>query len=129
MSSFTSPLKLEFISNNFWRLTEPFEFHVGTKESEEIISVPAGFGTDFASIPKLFWNILPPQGDYGKAAVIHDYLYVTQGLEGKYSRKQCDYIFLQGMEVLGVGGLARWLIYNAVRWFGGWAWDKYKKKQ
>lgn len=124
MSSFTTPLKLEFVSDNHWLLTEPFEYHVGSEDSTEVITVPAWFGTDFASIPKIFWNILPPQGDYGKAAVIHDYLYATHGLDGKYTRKQCDQIMLEGMKVLGVSGLARWLIYTAVRWFGGWAWDK-----
>ena len=127
MSSFTTPLKLEFVGGNRWRLTEPFEYHVGSKESEDAVLVPAGFETDFASIPQIFWNILPPTGDYGKAAVIHDYLYATQGLDGKYTRKRCDQILLEGMVVLGVGGLARWIIYNAVRWFGGWAWDKKDK--
>jgi len=42
------------------------------------ITVPAGYRTDFASIPhpmtRLVWPLLPPVGRSGKAAVIHDWL-------------------------------------------------------
>jgi len=41
-------------------------------------SVPAGYRTDFASIPRPIpwplWPLLPPVGRSGKAAVIHDWL-------------------------------------------------------
>ena len=40
------------------------------------IEIPEGFITDFASIPRGLWNILPPQHAHvGKAGVIHDWLY------------------------------------------------------
>ncbi|MBK5931525.1 hypothetical protein CCR82_13610 [Halochromatium salexigens] len=37
-------------------------------------NVPAGHRTDFASIPRLLWPLLPPVGRSGKATVIHDWL-------------------------------------------------------
>jgi hypothetical protein len=82
------------------------------------IEVPIGFTTDFASIPKLFWNLLPPDGKYGRAAVVHDYLYSTEGLSGEFTREQCDRIFLEAMTDLGVGPITRLLMFRAVRWFG-----------
>lgn len=79
------------------------------------IEVPAAFVTDFASVPRLFWNIFPPWGKYSKAAVVHDYLYVIGGCTRAYA----DYIFLEAMEVLGVNICTRRIMYSAVR-AGGW---------
>jgi hypothetical protein len=81
--------------------------------------VPAGFETDFASIPKLFWSILPPNGKYTGAAVIHDFLYHHH----RYTRKRSDQIFREAMKVLGVNWLTRGIMYQAVRWFGAKAWN------
>lgn len=95
-----------------WRLVEPFEYEssIGT------ISVPAGFKTDFASIPQAFWNILPPWGKYGKAAVVHDYLYRTPGAA---SKPIADAIFLEAMKALHVSWLVRYAMFVAVRCCGG----------
>src|SRR5437868_748210 len=43
--------------------------------SVQPIVVPAGFVTDFASIPRAFWSGMSPHGQYSRAAVLHDYLY------------------------------------------------------
>jgi len=125
MSSFTSPLVVEYLGEGKWRLVHPFEYHVGDEASDEIISVPVGFVTDFASIPRVFWSILSPYGRHGKAAVVHDYLYATNK---DYDRKQSDDIFKEAMVVLGVNWLKRGIMYNAVRWFAGGVWKKYRKK-
>ena len=76
------------------------------------ITIPSGFETDFASVPQLFWNILPPCGSYGKAAVIHDYLYRTPGIA---TRGQADAVFMEAMTFLGVDWLTRQVIYWGVR--------------
>lgn len=65
--------------NPEWATSELVSGHSADK-SEPIIRVPAGFVTDFASIPRAFWVVLPPTGKYGKAAVVHDYLYVMGGI-------------------------------------------------
>ena len=76
MSQFTTELVVEQIGDSkYYRLLEGFEYHVGEYPSNEVIVVPKGFITDFASSPKILWPILPPRGEYGKAAVIHDYCY------------------------------------------------------
>lgn len=76
--------------------------------------VPAGFQTDFASIPRIFWNILPPIGPYAQAAVVHDYLYQ----QGNVRRKTADLNFLNIMKTDGVNFFVRYLMYYAVRIFG-----------
>ena len=121
MSSFTSPLVVEFLGKNKWRLSRTFEYRRGP--DNKAIRVPAGFTTDFASIPKMFWSILSPYGRWGKAAVVHDYLYY---INKEYTRKQADKIFKEAMGVLGVNWLIKGTMYRAVRWFGGGAWKKHR---
>ena len=115
MSSFTNPLILKFLDrhkNNRWfQLVEPFEYHVGYQGSEDVITVPGGYCTDFASVPRIFWIVLPPVGLYGKAAVIHDYLCDTQ----ERPRKEADFIFREAMEVLGAPSWKILVMYRAVR--------------
>ncbi|EOG5721796.1 DUF1353 domain-containing protein, partial [Salmonella enterica] len=83
-------------------------------DNSDIISVPAGFITDLATIPRIFWTILPPDGKYAKAAIIHDYLYDN----ALRTKKEADLIFLDGMTVLGVPKWKRTVMYWAVRVFG-----------
>jgi len=104
-----------------WGLGEDMIWHF--EENGRII-VPINFITDFASIPKIFWNIHSPWGSYGKAAVLHDYLYKVQ----IYSRKKSDDIFLEAMKVSGTPFLTRQTFYTAVRLFAGGIWNKYKKE-
>jgi hypothetical protein len=87
---------------------------------EKIFRIPEGFISDFASVPRFFWRILPPWGRYAPAAVAHDYLYAN-GLI--CSRKEADLIFLKLMENLGVSWWKRKTMYQAVRMFGGNAWN------
>lgn len=117
MSSFTQPLTVTKLSARRWRVERAFEYHVGFEDSSEVISIPQGFITDFASVPRIFWVLFPPDGKYTQAAVVHDYLYMRHGIlaEREYSRKRCDQIFLEAMKVLGVPLLTRRIMYTAVR--------------
>ncbi|EDV2652081.1 DUF1353 domain-containing protein [Salmonella enterica subsp. diarizonae] len=113
MSKFTTPAILEMLGHYNWRVYEPFEFYL-SDDSSDVISVPAGFVTDLATVPRIFWILLPPDGKYAKAAIIHDYLY-DNALRTKY---EADRIFLDGMKVLGVPRWKRTIMYLAVRLFG-----------
>jgi hypothetical protein len=124
MSSFTTPLKLEYIDGFTWRVIEEFVYHVGDEGSYDTIRVPAGEETDFASIPRVFWRVLPPTGVYGKAAVIHDHLYKT----GARPKHEADLIFLEAMDVLGTPSPVRHTMYWAVKMFGFAAWNKHRKR-
>ena len=121
MSSFTDPLVVTPLPDGRrWKLVEPFRYHVGSYPSDTVLFVPKGFVTDFASVPRLFWNILPPWGKYGKAAVLHDFCYRNVIC----SRYRCDRLFLEAMKVLKVPFWKRQVMYWAVRCFGFWAYHK-----
>jgi hypothetical protein len=94
-----------------WKLAEPFRFQ-GTR----CINVPVGFITDFASVPRIFWNLFSPTGSYMRAAVVHDFLFHSKIL----TRRESDLVFLEAMKAAGVGLLTRSFVYGAVR-VGGWA--------
>jgi len=67
----------------------------------------------------MFWALLPEDGLYTPAAVIHDWLYKTHLV----NRAEADRIFLEIMERDGVPRWKRLAMYWAVRIFGGAAWE------
>lgn len=113
MSRFTTPAILEMLGHYNWRVYEPFEFYL-SEDNSDVISVPAGFVTDLATVPRVFWSVMPPDGKYAKAAIIHDYLYDN----ALRTKKEADLIFLDGMAVLGVPKWKQIVMYLAVRIFG-----------
>ena len=119
MSRFTEVLLVSPLSDGrTWVTMKDFGYDVGKEGSGDTVNVDIGFMTDFASVPRPLWAIIPRWGKYGNAAVIHDYLYWEQ----KRTRKQADDIFREAMGVLGVSGFTSWLMYWAVKLFGGLAW-------
>ena len=101
------------------------------------IHIHRGFRTDFASVPRVFWRMLPPWGRYTPAAVVHDFLYERAGacqLADRaglyiYTRKMADRLFRQYMAVLAVPQWKRAVMYRALR-IGGWlAWRRYSSKK
>jgi hypothetical protein len=124
MSSFTdnlivSPLK----DSKRWVVRKEFSYDVGFEGSNNTIVVPAGFITDYASIPQFLWSLFPNVGKYTSAAVIHDFLYYSH----ERTRKEADDIFKEGMIVLGVEEWKANLFYSAVRTFGEGAYKNNKK--
>jgi hypothetical protein len=105
---FLSKLRLEDTDGRKWKLLEPLEYRARTGA---ILIVPAGFITDFASVPRLLWRVLPPSGPYNEAAVLHDYLYRTSIVP----RKRADELFREAMQSLGVSRVTRWIMYLGVR--------------
>lgn len=125
MSSFNGKIILEKVGPHTWKVHSPFEYHVGYLGSGDVIRIPKGFVTDFASAPRGLWNLFPPDGPYTAAAIVHDYLYSEQGNvpEGKLrTRKECDEIFLEAMLELEVPLWQRYIMFWAVRVFGWMVW-------
>jgi len=112
---FLDALVLEYIDGHNWKVVNEFIYQTDVDHLSRIV-VPACFLTDFASVPKLLWNIMPPTGTYGKAAVIHDYLYRTPK---QASKDDADSVFLEAMKALGVGWWTRNTMYQGVHRFGG----------
>lgn len=93
-----------------------------------LITVPKGFITDGASIPKSLQWIYDPYGKYIKAAVIHDYLYSKYNDTG-INRTLADKIFDFIMKETGVNAKTRRKFYVAVKYFGKIFWqDKLKNE-
>lgn len=124
MSQFTQPFVGELIGKNKWRVYVPFEYHVGRYPSETIIYVPVGFVTDFASVPRVFWPIISPIDEHGKASVVHDYLYEIR----MFSKYECDKIFLEAMEVLKISKVKRYIMFCMVVAFGWKRWIECRRK-
>ena len=106
-----------FADGEYWFLRTELQYEV-REGSGLVVPVPRGFVTDFASIPRPFWSILPTWGQYGPASIVHDYLYWDQ----RCTREQADAIMLLAMEDSRVSRLRRTLIYWALRMGGACAW-------
>ncbi len=121
MSRFTDALVVSPLADGkTWVVLEPFGYDVGEEDSGDSVEVAIGFTTDFASIPRIFWIVLPTWGKYGNAAVIHDWLYWAQNR----SRRAADGIMFEAMGVLAVPAWKRYPIYWAVRGLGWIAWSR-----
>ena len=111
-----------FADGKNWTLLEPVPYSIkATGESGE---VPRGFVTDFASIPAAARGILEPYGRYGRAAVVHDYLY----WKNEPPREKADRAFKELMESSGTPAALRGTMYQAVRDFGKASWDRNRKE-
>lgn len=134
MGSFTSPPIVKMHSLKRWEMFAAFTYYrdpikkadgtIKTPEeyteeekklrSFEKIVVPAGFVTDLATIPRLFWSLFPPHDVYAKAAILHDYMYD----HAIGSKKEADKVLYESMRVLGVPKWKCKLFYWAVKFTG-----------
>lgn len=108
-----SKLNTSLIDNDYWEVLEDYTYEtsIGT------IVVPKGFKTDYASVPKIFRNIINTYGNHGRAAVVHDWLY-SKNCGINITREEADKIFLEIMKEWGVGVIKRQFMYRMVRLFG-----------
>ena len=148
MGKFNNLLDAKFNPPRKWTLDTPLKFDSDTLSDEgrdllkycgvrvtnkNVVSVPKGYITDLASVPRFCWAFIAPF-DVARAAVVHDILYekintaykgekiLTKHDREKY-RKVADDVFKEGMEsaVPPVPKWKIWAAYNAVRVFGRWA--------
>lgn len=99
-----------------WVLDLPLVYEI----EGDIITIPPGFETDLASIPRIAQPFIPVNGLHRSAAIIHDYLFVVQ----IYDRERTDKIFLQAMKDSNVSWLERTIMYAAIRAFGAVPWER-----
>lgn len=98
-----------------WRVDAPLIYVTAAGAP---VRVPVGFISDLASVPRIFWSVLPPFGRYTAAAVLHDWMYRTH----HFRRAMCDAIFLESMTSERVATWQRITLYLAVRLCGWIAW-------
>jgi len=115
MEGFLDALEVELVSEagrfgrGQWRLLVPLRF-----KCETLYTVPNGFITDFATVPRvpLLFEVLGERAH--KAAVLHDWAYEC----GLMSRYGADLLFLKAMKVTNVPLWVRLMMFCAVRLFG-----------
>jgi hypothetical protein len=112
-----------------WRFSDVLHY-VGRYIS---VTIPIGYVTDWATVPRLMWPIVPPTGKYNKATGVHDYLiteFLDKGLPDVTSA-QVDAEFRHAMRDCGVRLTLRWVMWAGVRWAApftksrrSWGWFK-----
>jgi hypothetical protein len=120
MSSFTK-LVVEVIDGEIFSVSQDFSFY-REKDKDEIYIVPAGFKSNFASVPRILQLLFSKRDVYSAASVLHDYLYTSKEI----SREKADLILKEGMLVLGSSKTSAYLFWLAVRLFGRSAWNNAK---
>lgn len=107
-------------------LAEPLEFEFpfptccDALQRPRILTVPCGFVSDGASVPRFFWRLLSPPLDPITLApsIVHDWLYI-HGAGMGFTRNECDIWY---HEALFANGYPLWkceLTYAGIR-IGGW---------
>lgn len=124
MAKFLDTLNVTEIDDSIFMIIDhPLRYQSDLAAS--IFTVPVGFYTDFASVPRFMPLAYACLGDTAhQPAVIHDWLYYA----AITPREMADAIFLEAMDVWGMPLWRRELIYWGVR-AGGWAaWNDHRKR-
>jgi len=118
MSQFLTPLKVQEISDSAWQLTDPLIYQ--SDVAKRTFSVPPGFVTDFASVPRIPL-IFDAFGDTAHmAAVVHDYLYTVD--PRPVDRSMADAVLREAAVASGVSRWRAWCMWVGVRVGGASHW-------
>lgn len=101
-------------------LLDPLEYR--SEILGRVITVPEGFETDFASVPRLPGVYFLFGGVARKAAVVHDFLYRRSGV----SRREADMVFYEAMKATGQWWWRRAAMWVGLRFFG---WTAYHPRE
>jgi hypothetical protein len=107
---FLTTLDVRDIDDHQWQLLAPFVVEV----DGAVVRVPAGFVTDFASVPRLPVSFALFGNIGHRAAVVHDWLYST----GERPREEADAILKALLRAEGVGAFRANAMYAGVRMGG-----------
>jgi hypothetical protein len=116
----TNPTRLQLFQGdgtNFM-LVNPMFYKI--KRTGQMIAVPAGFVTDFASVPWYARWRISVLGKHSIAAIVHDYLYWEQ----RCTREEADAILREAMDEYGSSWADQTIVYQAVKYGAQSAWDE-----
>jgi hypothetical protein len=107
-----------------WKLLEDLVY----EGQDQRFTIPAGYVTDFATVPKFLRWLINPYGPYTRAAIVHDWLITEMArwwAERKAGRepdwlppatsRDTDGIFRRIMREEGTPMPTRWVMWTAVR--------------
>lgn len=124
-----------------YRLTEDYSLYVPELKKEYF--VPKSFVMNFASVPRIFWPICPPDGLLLIPSVFHDFGYEYRGLIFRYRDDSLGFVgswLFKFMDRKEIDGFFEYLgkevnditifpvtAYVILRAFGMFAWNKNRK--
>ncbi|MGG5541979.1 DUF1353 domain-containing protein [Burkholderia vietnamiensis] len=123
MSAFLSHLEAELVSDatndgrGTWRLTAPLVYQ--SDVAGQLFVVPAGFETDFASVPRAPVAFLLTADSAHAASTVHDFLYTAPH---PVPRDIADAVLKEASIASGVPAWRAWLMWAGVRVGGGSHW-------
>lgn len=142
----TQPFLVPINNRGQFELMADYTYAWGENGKDCRYTVRKGFITDKASTPRFSWILgFLPDGLWDAAATIHDRLYQIEGMQAvsddlscyeefnptaqqwqpevrRFTRKECDLLFLRIMKEAGVSPWRAKLMYGAVACFGTFAW-------
>lgn len=119
MSNFLTSLDVVLVDYNaasgrgLWELQSPLIYN--SQIADLVITVPTGFKTDFASVPRVPIAFLLLGDSASAPAALHDFLYST----GILSRTLSDAVFREAALATGVPLWRANLLWAGVRLWGG----------
>ena len=101
------------------------------------ITIPKGFTWDLSSVPRLFWWVFAPDGDFELAYLIHDFLWINKEemathfeyYDMNFNQRFTDDEMLKwakvtnGTENISLRNIDNYTRYYAVRTFGWLVWN------
>jgi Protein of unknown function (DUF1353) len=96
---------------DYWAVVAPLVWDSPTLH----LTIPVGFITDLASIPKVLRNTLDVDGRSRAPAILHDWLYCTQ----HSTRAFADSMLREALGEYGENAATAWVYWAGVR-LGGW---------
>ncbi|GJH22435.1 DUF1353 domain-containing protein [Caballeronia novacaledonica] len=119
MSAFLTSLEVELISDatnsgrGTWRLTAPLIYR--SDVADQTFVVPAGFETDFASVPRVALAFMLCGDTAHAASAVHDWIYTFHPV----TRDVADAVLREAAIVSGVPAWRAALLWAGVRVGGG----------
>jgi len=98
----------EKLAPHRWQILEDVQV---TLSNGDLLFIPKGYITDFATVPRLCWGIVATIGNHNLATLIHDYLLT----DSSYDRSFIDNEMLYWLKLSGVRRFKGILMYYAVR--------------
>jgi hypothetical protein len=116
-------------NSNKIKLVQPFIIYVKDpiESVDQHIVIPAGYISDWASIPALFWRLFPPNHSESRhGSMVHDYLY--SHLYHYFTKSFADRLLRDFMIADGASRFAANAFHLAVKLGGRGGWQECQKQ-
>lgn len=107
-----STILVEPISPTHWRT----HGDLVVRALGKTFTVPSGYVTDFATVPRIAVWLIPRFGSYTIAAIFHDWLLTHELPAGRVTAREADALFLAVLRALDVPPYRRALMWTGVRY-------------